>query len=217
MHTQRHSLPQATPLDFARGALSLRRRAETRRHGEKNTEKLCVFVSSWLVAVNILLSTPLQATTVAPADFAEMVTGSQVIVHGSVVDVRAQASGGRGTIETVVTVGVVTTLKGDAPSAVVFRVPGGQIGRYRRVMVGAPTFTPGEEVVLFLSGHAPAMPMPFGLHQGVYRVARSAGRALVTPVVPDGAGRVVRGDPARRPLALDAFARAVRAIVERAQ
>jgi len=182
-----------------------------------NIRKLRVLVSSWLVAVNILLSTPLQATTVAPADFTEMVNGSQVIVHGAVVDVRAQASGGRGTIETLITVTVVTALKGHAPSAVVFRVPGGQIGRYRRVMVGAPTFTPGEEVVLFLSGHAPAMPMPFGLHQGVYRVARSAGSAMVTPVVPDGAGRVVRGDPARRPLALDAFARSVRAIVERAQ
>src|SRR5687767_2231936 len=217
MNTLPSSLPQAT---------------ETRSHGAMNIRKLRVLVSSpfddgsgrperrrgaWLVAVNILLSTPLQATTVAPADFNEMVNGSQVIVHGAVVDVRAHASGGRGTIETVITVTVVTALKGHAPSAVVFRVPGGQIGRYRRVMVGAPTFTPGEEVVLFLSGPAPAMPMPFGLHQGVYRVARSAGSAMVTPVVPDGAGRVVRGDPARRPLALDAFARSVRAIVERAQ
>src|SRR5688572_24082669 len=202
MNTQRHSLSQAT---------------ETRSHGEKNMETLRVFVSPWLVGVNIFFSTPLQATTVAPADFTEMVNGSQVIVHGAVVDVRAQASGGRGTIETLVSVAVVTTLKGQASPAVVFRVPGGQIGRYRRVMVGAPTFTPGEEVVLFLSGHAPAMPMPFGLHQGVYRVARTAGRPMVTPLVPDGAGRVVRGDPARRPLALDAFARGVRAIVERAQ
>src|SRR5687767_12992761 len=119
MHTQRHSLSQAT---------------ETRKHGEKNMEKFRVFVSSWLVVVNIFLSTPLQATTVAPADFTEMVNGSQVIVHGAVVDVRAQASGGRGTIETLVSVAVVTTLKGQASPAVVFRVPGGQIGRYRRVM-----------------------------------------------------------------------------------
>jgi hypothetical protein len=146
-----------------------------------------------------------------------MVSDSQVIVHGSVIDVRARATGGRGTIETFVTVAVVTPLKGDPTAAVVFRVPGGQVGRYRRVMVGAPTFTEGEEVVLFLRGHAPSMPMPFGLHQGVYRVTRSAGRAMVTPLVPEGAARVVRGDPARRPLALDAFARDVRAIVERAR
>lgn len=146
-----------------------------------------------------------------------MVNGSQVIVHGAIVDVRAQASGGRSTIETLITVAVATPLKGDSRATVVFRVPGGQVGRYRRVMVGAPEFTEGEEVVLFLSGRAPAMPLPFGLHQGVYRVRRSAGQALVTPLVPDAAGRVVRGDPARRPVALDDFARQVRTLVERAQ
>jgi hypothetical protein len=170
-----------------------------------------------LIAVGICVGPQVFATTVAPADFAEMVNESQIIVHGAVVDVRARASGGRGTIETLVTIAVATPLKGEATSAVVFRVPGGQVGRYRRVMVGAPTFAEGEEVVLFLRGHAPSMPMPFGLHQGVYRVTRSAGRAMVTPLVPEGAGRVVRGDPARRPLALDAFALDVRAIVERAR
>jgi hypothetical protein len=39
----------------------------------------------------------------------------------------------------------------------------------------------------------------------------------VSPLVPDGAGRVVRGDPARRPIALDAFAREIRTRLERAQ
>jgi hypothetical protein len=140
-----------------------------------------------------------------------------VIVHGTVVDVRARAAGGRDTIETLITVAVATALKGEPTSAVVFRVPGGQIGRYRRVMVGAPTFAEGQEVVLFLRGQAPAVPMPFGLHQGVYRVTRSGGPAMVTPVVADGAGRVMRGDPARRPLALDAFARDVRLHVGRAR
>ena len=169
------------------------------------------------VVIVVLSSAFLRATTVVPADFAEMVNGSQVIVHGAVVDVRSRAIGGRGTIETFVTIAVVTPLKGGTASAVVFRVPGGQVGRYRRVMVGAPQFTAGEEVVLFLSGHAPSMPMPFGLHQGVYRVTRSGGRAMVAPLVPAAAGRVVRGDPARRPLALDAFARDVRAVLERSQ
>ena len=165
------------------------------------------------VAIVVLSGAVLRATTILPADFAEMVDGSQVIVHGAVVDVRSRAIGGRGTIETVVTVAVVTPLKGDTASVVVFRVPGGQVGRYRRVLVGAPQFAQGEEVVLFLSGRAPSMPMPFGLHQGVYRVTRTGGRAMVAPLVPEAAGRVVRGDPARRPLALDAFARDVRALL----
>jgi hypothetical protein len=53
--------------------------------------------------------------------------------------------------------------------------------------------------------------MPYGLSQGVYRVARSRGTATVTPAVVSGAGRVVRGDPARRPLDPASFARHVQA------
>jgi hypothetical protein len=81
-------------------------------------------------------------------------------------------------------------------------------------MVGAPEFAAGEEVVLFLKGRPPVVPFPFGLSQGVYRVVRGAdGRSLVTPpTVAEAAGRVVRGDPSRRPVELSAFARNVRDI-----
>jgi hypothetical protein len=85
-------------------------------------------------------------------------------------------------------------------------------------MVGAPEFAAGDEVVLFLKARAPAMPMPYGLSQGVYRVTRdTAGRATVAPLVTGAAGRVVRGDPARRALDVDAFAARVRAAVEGAR
>jgi len=150
-----------------------------------------------------------------PAEFSEMVTASQVVVHGRVVDVRSYETAGRRTIETLVTVQVVEALKGEPGETAYFRIPGGQVGRYRRVMVGAPEFTRGDEVVIFLKGRAPAVPMPFGLTQGVYRVMRDgSGRAVVTPLVNEGAARVVRGDPARRPLQLTTFAARVRALVE---
>ena len=78
---------------------------------------------------------------------------------------------------------------------------------------------PGDEVVVFLQGQPPAIPALFGLSQGVYRVRRdSAARAVVVPapVAARGAGaeRVVRGDPVRRPMPVEAFAREVRAILE---
>lgn len=158
---------------------------------------------------------PALATTVLPVDFAEMVRGSQLIVHGTVADVRSRVTGGRSSIESVVTVTVIDPIKGPAARQIVFRVPNGQVGRYRRVTVGAPEFAAGDEVVLFLSGRAPAVPMPFGLSQGVYRVTRNAGQARVAPMVSEGAGRVVRGDPARRPLSVDDFARRVRAAMAR--
>lgn len=155
-----------------------------------------------------------QATTVLPAEFTEMVARSALIVHGTVVDVRAQATNGRRTIESIVTLAVIQPLKGQPPERVVFRVPNGQLGRYRRMTVGAPEFTPGDEVFLFLDGRPPVVPMPFGLNQGVYRVRRSGGRAMVAPAPVIGSGRVVRGDPARRPLSIEAFAQQVRTMVQ---
>jgi hypothetical protein len=168
-----------------------------------------------LLAVLTLLPLAAGATTILPTDFPGMVAGSPVIVHGRVVAVHAQTTAGRRSIESLVTIAVLDPIKGPAANQIVFRVPGGEIGRYRRVVVGAPEFVAGEEVVLFLSGQGPSVPAPFGLNQGVYRVTRASGQAMVTPLVSAAAGRIVRGDPARRPLTIEAFARHVRAIVER--
>lgn len=161
----------------------------------------------------MLCSASLDAMVVVPAEFNEMVSASQTIVQGRVLDVRSYETAGRRTIESLVTVQVVNTIKGQTSTTAYFKLPGGQVGRYRRVMVGVPQFTQGDEVVLFLKGSTPAVPMPFGLTQGVYRVSRDAsGRALVMPAVAGGAGRVVRGDPARQALELDAFTSMVRTI-----
>src|SRR5262245_29212087 len=165
------------------------------------------------VTVAIGLNASLGAMVVVPADFKEMVAASQTIVHGRVVDVQSYETAGRRTIESLVTVQVVESLKGAPGSTAYFKLPGGQVGRYRRVMVGAPQCARGDEVVLFLKGTAPAVPMPFGLTAGLYRVNRDArGQATVVPMVSLGADRVVRGDPARRPLELAAFTNLVKTI-----
>src|SRR5262245_12122189 len=95
------------------------------------------------------------ATTVLPVDFGAMVGRSQSIVHGRVVDVRSQTTAGRRAIESIVTLEVLESIKGSPARVVVFRVPSGQVGRYRRFTVGAPEFAAGDEVVLFLAGQTP--------------------------------------------------------------
>jgi hypothetical protein len=152
----------------------------------------------------------LSATTLVPADFAQMARESELIVRGTVVRVDSQRTGARQTIESLITLRVSDTIKGSAAEETVFRVPGGKVGPNRRVMVGAPQFSQGDEVILFLKGRAPAIAMPYGLSQGVYRVSRTAGTSVVTPAVVAGAGRVTRGDPARRPIDPLAFTRQVR-------
>jgi hypothetical protein len=77
-----------------------------------------------------------------------------------------------------------------------FRVPQGQVGRYRRIVVGAPEFAVGEDVMVFLTGRGPAIPTVFGLNQGVRRL---------------------RGDAAGRQRLLDSYTREVRGLVERAR
>ena len=166
--------------------------------------------------------TSVSATVLLPADFTTVVAESDTIVHGRVVDVSAGLTGPRRTIESLVTVQVIESLKGASTTdaTVTFRVPNGQVGRYRRVLIGAPEFARGDEIVVFLHGQAPAIPTLFGLSQGVYRVVREARAAPVVipaPVSARGIGveRVVRGDPVRRPMPVDEFVRRVHTIVER--
>lgn len=161
----------------------------------------------------------ISAAVVLPADFTTVVSGSGVIVHGRVVRVESHLAGPQRAIESVVTVSVIQSFKGDAGATVSFRTPNGQVGRYRRVLVGAPEFTAGDEVIVFLQGRPPALPSVFGLNQGLYRVTRdAAARAMVMPPRMAGSdGRIVRGDPARVALPIDAFAREVHAVAERAR
>ena len=124
-----------------------------------------------LTFVVCLLAAPaVTATVLVPAEFREVVTGSEVIAYGRVIEVRPEWAEGRRRIDSIVTFEVASYLKGGSERRVSFKVPGGQLGRYRSVMIGAPVFTPGDEAVLFLRIQPGAMPHVFGLNQGVYRV-----------------------------------------------
>jgi hypothetical protein len=159
------------------------------------------------------------ATVFLPADFTTVVEQSQTIAHGRVLSVQSAMTGPSRRIESVVTLSVIDGIKGVGGSTVSFRVPNGRVGRYRWIVVGAPEFAEGDEVVVFLQGRAPAMPSIFGLSQGVYRVTHDGrGEALVSrPPINASEARLVRGDPARTPLALDAFLRGIHTILDNAQ
>jgi hypothetical protein len=176
-------------------------------------------LSAVVLAAVVFSSSVLRATVLIPAEFREIVAGSQVIVYGRVADVQAEWSDDRRRIDTVVTLEAATYMKGGPGGVVTFRVPGGEIGRFKNIMVGAPEFHPGEEAVLFLTAQAPSVAHVFGLNQGVFRVrvdGRTGRRLVVHPVLmakSDAAERVMRGALSRTPLPLDAFAATVRAAV----
>lgn len=173
----------------------------------------------FLIGAVLLLAPTLGATVLLPAEFREIVSGSQIIVYGRVVDIRPEWSDDRRRIDTVVSVQAGTYLKGGPGETVTLRVPGGQIGRYKNVMVGAPEFQPGDEAVFFLNAQGPSVAHVFGLNQGVFRVradARTGRRMVMSPIVmarSDAPELVTRGATERRPLSLDAFAVQVRAVM----
>src|SRR5437588_9835143 len=167
-----------------------------------------MFVCASLVIV--LRAAALNATVVLPADLGDLAREARSIARGRIAAVDAQWSDDRRTIETLVTLEVDVYLKGALGPTVQFRVPGGAVGRYRRIFVGAPEFTVDQRVIIFLGVQGPSVPYVLGLSQGVFRLLQDGNRTgwFVTPppVLPAAAVLgVVRGDPARRPMPLADF------------
>jgi hypothetical protein len=168
----------------------------------------------------VLLTTrALDATVVLPAAFRDVVAGSAVIAHVQIADVRPEWAEGRRRIDSLVTAAVIVSFKGDVSETVSFKVPGGELGRYRSVTIGAPIFKPGDEAVICLSAAEGEPLHVFGLNQGVFRVRQdpvSGRRMVVTPVLSardEEPVRIVRGSVERRPLAMEEFGRQVRGVI----
>jgi len=158
---------------------------------------------------------PVQAVTVAPLSFEELVRQSSSVIYARVVDVRGQWTDDRRGIDSLVTVAVIKGLKGTSAAELTVTVPGGQVGRYLNLLPGAPSFAPGDLAVLFLTARGPRLPITTGFTQGIYRVMRDgpSGTTLVTPPVIEPVGQaIVRGDRRRKPVSLTAFETAVRAV-----
>ena len=164
----------------------------------------------------------LVASTFLSAEFKEVVSEASTIVRGRVTDVRALRSPA-GDVESVVTIAVEAALKGSADAFVAMRVPGGTIGRYRTVMVGAPVMQVGEQAVFFLKRGPGNSLWPVGLSQGIYRVsgpgaAGSVGMVhapVLAGVTTNAAGPVVRGDSRRKALPVTEFESLVRLLLTR--
>ena len=169
-----------------------------------------------VLVLTLMLAAPAGATVVVPADLGELARDAGAIVRGRVASVEARWTDDHRAIESTVTLAVERTLKGSFGAEVQFRVPGGQLGRYRSLTVGAPEFIVDQRVVVFLGAHGPRVPFVLGMSQGVFRiVAADSGGWIVTPSLwPSAAGTapVVRGDPARGPVVLADFEQRVLAL-----
>ena len=170
------------------------------------------------VAVAMAFGVAVHATVTIPTDLADVVSIATLIVRGRVVDTRAFTDMANGPVMTAVTVGVTEVLKGDAERAVTFRVHGGDLGRYRQVMIGSPTFTVGDDVYVFLKRAPDGVLWTVGMGAGVYKITDAAGALVVNPPVVAGqtataGAQVVRGDPRRKPMGVGDFSGLVKLLI----
>jgi hypothetical protein len=166
-----------------------------------------------------LFAAPLHATTLVPADLGEMSRDARAIAIGRVIALDPRVAPGRRGIDTLVTLEAESYLKGALGATVQFAVPGGQIGRFRNVVVGAPQLEIGQRIVVFLGANGPSVPFIIGFNQGLFRVTLDNGRSMVSPhsgvTLAAGVATVGRAPASRRPMELAEFAREVRALAGR--
>ena len=160
------------------------------------------------------LNSGLRATTLVATDVPEMSREARAVALGRVVAVDSQWSADRRRIETVVTLAAEEYLKGGLGSSVQFAIPGGELGRYRQIVVGAPRVQVGERIVVFLGARAPGIAFILGFNQGLFRVTLRDGAWLVAPAAPIGPVAANRGVAPRR-VPLTDFAREVRTLATR--
>ena len=186
---------------------------------ESDVKMICTLFAA--AAVSAALATSAAATVLVPVDLNELTREAATIVRGRVVTADGRWTADHRSIETLVTLDVDSYLKGERQAtAVQFTVPGGRVGRLHSIFVGAPQFSAGDRVIVFLGSRPPAMLHVLGLSQGVFRVVPAAGGGwLVTPppILATGSttAPIVRGDVSRRPMPLDAFEREVQALRSR--
>lgn len=156
----------------------------------------------------LALASPVAASTFVAATVEEVARSSHAVVRGRVVAAGARATRD-GRIVTDVDVEVASAWKGAPERTVRIVVPGGSLGWIALRVEGAPTFAPGEEVVVFLAREGPAWRVN-GYGQGKYRVAGGEARPGL------GAAKVVarphdRGERLVGAMSVDELERRVRA------
>ena len=93
---------------------------------------------------------PARATIVEELTVAEMAQRSGAVVYGTVTGVESSWDDSHTRIYTEIDIDVIEYVSGSGPEQVSIRQAGGRVGDDELVIAGQPTFTEGEQVVVFL-------------------------------------------------------------------
>ena len=144
--------------------------------------------------ISLCLVVPLSGYAGTPAgrpmSVEELTKGAEIVVIGEVLSTQSDWDAGGRVILTRVDVRVEELLKGPPPGRrLSFHQLGGRVGDTVSAVAGAPSFTPGERVLLFLSRRSDGRLDVESFFQGKFSLERDAasGREVAVRRVPDSA------------------------------
>ena len=140
---------------------------------------------SFHLLASVALLAPAGATTLVKLSMDDLIVKSTAIVRARITGTRSAAVGRD--VYTYYQLQVSETLKQGPAVPAEFAVPGGVYGNIRQIGIGSPTFTEGQEYVLFLWTGRSGMTQVIGLSQGSFNLKQDAtGTAILNrPAIAD--------------------------------
>jgi len=134
-----------------------------------------------LAALSLFLAVPaIRATTLARLSLDQLAGAADGVAR--VRCAGAESRWEEGSIWTITTFDIVQSMKGDLPTRIVVRLPGGKVGAFTTTVEGAPRFSGGEEAIVFLERSRTEGYSVAGWVEGTFRIALDASthREIVT-------------------------------------
>lgn len=145
----------------------------------------------WACSALCAISFSVQATTLVYKSFDDIVSESDGIVVGTVVNIKASLDS-EGEIFTYVTLEDIDVLNGEVSgNALTLRLQGGEVDNEGVLILGSPSFTKNERVVVFVEGNGQRIVPIVGWNQGLFKLKtdKTTGNKIVT----DGLGNQIFG------------------------
>ena len=175
---------------------------------------LTILAALWCVA-------PAEATTLARLNLDQLSAAADAVAR--VRCVTSESRWENGDIWTLTTFAVVEVMKGNLPSQISVRVPGGHVGHLTASVEGTPKFNADDQAIVFLQHSSAGEFSVAGWVEGTFRIALDAqsGHETVTQAsstfaVFDAATRTFRTEGIRR-LPIEQFHARVATAIERAE
>jgi hypothetical protein len=110
----------------------------------------CVRAGLGVLAIAAFLIADTARASMSQLPFGTLVQSAKLIVVGDVLDMKSELVDGGGRIETLVTLKVYDSFKGDYLGLLTVRIGGGEVGGVRMWEEDQPEFAVGKAVVLFV-------------------------------------------------------------------